>query len=377
MIHRVCVLSIGVALFAAGCGSTDRGSTVGSGAIQVESSDRACSVSATEVAAGPHVFTVTNTGGATTEFYIYGEGDRVVGEVENVGPALSRELTVTLEAGSYQLACKPGMTGKGIRSTLTVTDSTAARATVGAADSRLGDAVQQYRRYVQSETRALVGKVAPFAAAVKSGDISKAKSLFATSRVHWERIEPVAESFGDLDPKVDARENDVEPGQKWTGFHAIEKMLWVDRDVSKAGPLADQLLADVKTLDGRVKTVRLTPDSLSNGAKELMDEVANGKITGEEDRYSHTDLYDFQGNLEGSLRAYTALRPVVRERDPKLASALDARFASVSDALAQHVEGDGFRLYNDLSKAEIKVLATAVDALIEPLSKLTTVVVQS
>ena len=67
-------------------------------------------------------FTVTNSGSKVNEFYVYAEGDRIMGEVENIAPGLTRELLVELpEPGTYETACKPGMVGDGIRAPFTVT----------------------------------------------------------------------------------------------------------------------------------------------------------------------------------------------------------------------------------------------------------------
>lgn len=107
--------------------------------------------------------------------------------------------------------------------------------------------------------------------------------------------------------------------------------------------VADRLTPDVNELQGRVKTVQLTPVQLANGAKELLDEVATGKITGEEDRNSHTDLYDFRGNVDGSQAAISALRPVLDQHDPALGQALDLRFADVDRLLERYRAGDGSR----------------------------------
>ena len=102
----------------------------------------------------------------------------------------------------------------------------------------------------------------------------------------------------------------------FTGYHRLEKDLWVDGLQADSGQIADQLMTDIKDLQSRVATVELTPVQLANGAKELLDEVATGKITGEEDRYSHTDLWDFKANVEGSQAAVAALRPVHRREGP-------------------------------------------------------------
>ncbi|MGH3465734.1 MAG: iron uptake system protein EfeO, partial [Kribbellaceae bacterium] len=284
----------------------------GTGPVAVTAGDSECKLSRAEVLAGTSTFSVTNGGSKVTEFYVYAEGDRVMGEVENIGPGLKRDLIVELPAGSYQTACKPGMVGDGIRGDLKVTGDAAAQIDT---DTALKQATQSYQRYVNSQSVALEEKTTEFVAAVKAGDVAKAKALFPVSRTYWERIEPVAESFGDLDPKIDARENDVEPGTEWTGFHRIEKALWVSNTTKGMEKYADQLLVDVKTVVAKAKAVELNPLQLANGAKELLDEVATGKITGEEDRYSHTDLYDFQANVEGSQAAVQALRPALQARD--------------------------------------------------------------
>ena len=72
-----------------------------------------------------------------------------------------------------------------------------------------------------------------FTNAVRAGDVAKARKLFPTAREPYERIEPVAESFGDSIPEIDARAGDV-PAATWTGFHRLEKMLWVDNATAAA-----------------------------------------------------------------------------------------------------------------------------------------------
>ena len=101
--------------------STASGSASGSGPVPVTAGDKNCDVASTALTAGRHQFEVTNTGSQVTEVYVYAAGDRIVGEVENVGPATKRTLTVDLPAGSYQVACKPGMVENGARTTLSVT----------------------------------------------------------------------------------------------------------------------------------------------------------------------------------------------------------------------------------------------------------------
>ena len=362
------VPALALALLTAACGGSDGGDGGGSEAadtIPVAATDDACDVEASELEAGTHEFEVTNSGSKITEFYVYAEGDRVMAEVENIAPGLSRPLLVELPAGEYETACKPGMIGDGIRNPLTVTGESAQLSE----DESLAQAADDYQRYVQSQTAALTEQTTAFVEAVKAGDVEGAKALFPIARTYWERIEPVAEIFGDLDPRIDGREGDQAEGEDFTGYHRIEKALWETGDVSDMGPYADQLQDDVAEIVALANETTLDPLQLANGAKALLDEVATGKITGEEDRYSHTDLWDFAANLEGSKAAVSALRPALQQRSPELVTQLDSEFTNVEGLLGKHREGDGWKLHTALSKAELKELSDGINALAEPISK--------
>jgi iron uptake system component EfeO len=360
-----------IALLGLAACSKDPVATPGaSGPIAVKASDTACQVERTENGAGTVTFAIKNEGSKVTEFYVYAAGDRVMGEIENITPGLTRELRVELPAGTYETACKPGMIGKGIRGAFKVTGS----ASPLTADAKLAAATESYQRYVKSQTDTLLTKTQEFVDAVKAGNVAKAKELFPIARTYWERIEPVAEIFGDLDPKIDGRAEVIEEGMAFTGFHKIEQDLWETGDISKSGPMADQLMVDIKEIVAKANAEKLSPLQLANGAKELLDEVATGKITGEEDRYSHTDLWDFAANVQGSQAAVQALRPVLEERSPSLVTELDAAFAKVETALAKHRAGDGWKLHNTLSEADLKELSDVINALAEPISKVAAVV---
>jgi iron uptake system component EfeO len=361
-----------LALAACGGSADSAPSAEGAGAVTVAATDDSCAVATAELDAGVHTFSVTNTGSKVTEFYVYAEGDRVMGEVENIAPGVARDLRVELPAGDYETACKPGMIGDGIRSGLTVTGDAAQLSD----DEALAGAVDGYTRYVQSQVTALQERTQEFVDAVKAGDIPAAQALYPVSRAYFERVEPVAESFGDLDPKIDARENDVEEGDTWTGFHVLERDLWETGDIAASGPVADQLMTDVDDLAARVQEIELQPLDLANGALGLLDEIATGKITGEEDRYSHTDLYDFSANLEGSEAAIQALRPVIEERDAELATALDEQFAAATAELDKYRAGDGWTTYTDLTEDQLRGLSDSINALAAEVSQVPAVVAE-
>jgi iron uptake system component EfeO len=353
-----------------------------SGALAVTSSDKTCAVSQTAAPSGNLVFDVENTGSKVTEFYLLGaDGLRIVGEVENIGPGLTRKLVVSAPEGKYFATCKPGMVGDGLKTPFTVTKGKGSSATPEVA-ALLTTATDQYQSYVREQSAQLNEKTKVFADAITSGKDDEARKIYAATRLHWERIEPVAESFGDLDPQLDAREADLEPGDTWTGWHRLEKDLWPQKaenytalNKAERSTLARKLVTDTNTLNARIQKLTFTPDQLGNGAKELLDEVATGKVTGEEEIWSGTDLWDFQANVDGARIAFEVLKPALELKDKALSSTLTEQFGSLQTLLDTHKSGDGFKNYADLSPAEIKSLADRVNALGEPLSKLTAAVV--
>jgi len=337
--------------------------------ITVTASDSTCELSGTEASTGPSIFVITNNGDKVTEFYVYGEGERVMGEVENISPGLQRKLIVQLaEPGTYQTACKPGMVGDGIRGDFKVTGDAVKVDTEG----KFKEASDSYKRYVNSQTDALIAATAVFVDAVKKGDVNAAKAQYPIARTYYERIEPVAESFpNDLDPRIDLREADLEPGQKWTGFHRLEKDLWVTGLQPDSNAMADQLMADVKELDNGVKAPEYKIDStqIAGGAQGLLDEVSSSKITGEEDIFSHTDLWDFKANVEGSQTAVASVRPILDERNAELGKKVDQRFAEVEALLEKYREGDGFISYDKVTEPQRQELSRAIDALSKEVSQ--------
>ncbi|REF31711.1 iron uptake system protein EfeO [Calidifontibacter indicus] len=365
-----------------GCTSNSP-SGAGNGELTVTSTATECQVSANSAPSGTVVFKVKNTGNEVTEFYLLAsDGLRIVGEIENITPQLTRDLVVQVPPGKYYTSCKPGMVGNGVQAAFTVTDSGKKLEATGDDKALITTATGLYASYVKDQTDKLLSGTESFVKAYKAGDFDKARALYAPTRIYWERIETVAESFGDLDPSMDAREADLEPGQKWTGWHKIEKDLWPPKTgytaltAAERNSVADQLLKDTRTLHSRTRTQTYTVDGMGNGSKGLLDEVATGKVTGEEETWSHTDLWDFQGNVDGAKVAFENLRPILTKKDPALETSVATKFTALQKVLDKHRKGDGFKLYTELSKTEIKELSDAVNALSEPLSKVTAAVLK-
>lgn len=376
----------------------------GSGALAVTSTDSACELSAASAASGTLRFDVTNSASDVTEFYLLAsDGLRIVGEVENIAPGTSRTLTVLAQPGEYVTVCKPGMVGEGIgRAGFSVTGE--AVAATGDEAEQKEHAVSLYAAFVKDQVERLIPAVDGLVAAYESGDDETARALFPTTRAFYERIEPVAESLGDLDPRLDYREVDAAAeGLDWTGFHRIEKDLWVpaaDALNSDDAPawqnwapstpaersaFGDRLIADIAELGDYVHSDEFAQAlsdqgiaGISNGAIGLLDEVATGKITGEEDWWSGTDLWDFAANVEGSKMAFSLVQEFAAgSGGAAMTDDIQRGYDDLEAALARHGSLDaGFVDYRALTDADKRELTDLLNALAEPLSQLTATILQ-
>ncbi|SJN09532.1 Ferrous iron transport periplasmic protein EfeO, contains peptidase-M75 domain and (frequently) cupredoxin-like domain [Leucobacter sp. 7(1)] len=362
-------------------------------ALTVDSGADSCAVSAATAPSGPITFTVTNSGDKVTEFYVLAENElSIVGEVENIAPGSSRDLTLVAQPGDYFTVCKPGMVGAGIGQTpFTVTGETVA-ANADDAEAEAA-AVASYTAYVKSQAAELLPQVEAFVAAYTAGDDAEARRLFPLARVSYERIEPTAEQFGDLDPSIDYRKPGAEAeGLPFTGFHRIEMDLWLDAaqqnypdeainalTSAERVTLGEQLVTDITSLYDLVHSedFTLTLSDITNGAIGLLDEIAapDGKLPGEENEFAHTDLYDFTANVEGAQVAYESVREIAASKGAEgaeLTKTLDAQFAGMLELLAEYGDYEaGFVDYSTVDQAARGELGAQLNALSEPLSQLT------
>ena len=369
--RSLAALGLIVPLLAA-CGSAPGGSSAGPGArIPVTVNDQGCSPSSIEAAAGRIVFEVTNAGSDVGEFEVL-SGTRVVDEVENIVPGFVINFATRLDGGSYDLICYSLQSPRG---TLAVSG--------GAAPSRppspvvdadtLSGYQAAYSEYVRAEAAALVTAIEPFVAGIEAGDLEAAKAAYAPSRPHWERIEPVAELFSDLDTRMDAREEDFALGvedPEFLGWHRLEKGLWADGTTDGLAPIAVGLRDDVTELKQRLDELDIEPRVMARGAGELIEEVAQSKLTGEEDRYSEADLWSIEANVAGSKKIVDILRPTLETVDAAWLERADAAFADVDEVIAKYRDGDGFKSFSEISDVDLKALQARMAGLSEVLAAL-------
>ncbi len=329
-----------------------------------------CSASPAVIADGPTVFAASNVDDTGTSEVGLARNGVVLAENEGVGPGQQGSFSLDLTAGDYQLLC-PRASGSVQQITMRVAAVTRPRLTgVALADARAQTAaVGGYRTYLQQQADALVTATAAFEQAIVAGDLPRARALYAAARAPYERIEPVAESFPDLDQAIDARRNDVPAGQDWSGFHRLEYALFAENTLAGTSFYARNLLLDVSVLRARLATLPLQPAQLANGAVTLLDEVGRTKVTGEEERYSHLDLVDFQANVDGAQKAFDLLAPALPRT---LVAEVRLRFTDMDAALSRLRTGPAVgdvRSYQQVGAPQRRALAADVDALASPLSQ--------
>ncbi|SDP88529.1 iron uptake system protein EfeO [Phyllobacterium sp. OV277] len=233
--------------------------------------------------------------------------------------------------------------------------------------------IAEYKLFIGENLEKLVNETKAFTDAIKAGDIEKAKKLYAPTRMNYEIVEPVAELFSDLDGSIDSRADDHEQAEKdpaFTGFHRLEYGLFSQNSTEGLKDFADKLQADVVELHKRITELTFPPEKVVGGAAALMEEVAATKISGEEDRYSHTDLWDFKANFDGSRKIFDLVRPLIEKDDGTFVAKVSGNFDTVDKTLSKYKTAEGYELYDKLTDDDRTVLAAAVNTLAEDLSTL-------
>ncbi|MFN3069653.1 iron uptake system protein EfeO [Serratia sp. J2] len=336
--------------------------------VLVTVNDKQCEPMQLTLPAGKTQFVVHNTSQKNLEWEIL-KGVMVVEERENIAPGFTQKMTANLEPGEYDMTCGLLSNPKG---KLVVTAAGAV------ADGKpnvmdLVGPIAEYKVYVTKEVEGLVKQTKLFTDAIKSGDVAQARKLYAPTRQHYERIEPIAELFSDLDGSIDAREDDYEKkaeDPKFTGFHRLEKALFADNTTKGMNEYADGLYKDTLELQKRIGELTFPPSKVVGGAAGLIEEVAASKISGEEDRYSRTDLWDFQANVDGAQKIVNLLRPLLEKANQPLLAKIDANFKTVDTILAKYKTAEGYESYEKLTTADRNAMKGPITTLAEDLSQL-------
>jgi len=341
--------------------------------VTIHLTAQGCQPEPAKVPAGPVQFNVTNTsaGGVSEAELRTADLAHILGEQENLTPGLSGGFSLTIQPGTYKISC-PGASQPDW--TLTVTGK--ATGPSWQSNPQLAAAVRGYAGYVKQNTAGLVGHTRAFCRAIDAGNMNQAKVAYPQARVYYERIEPVAEVWGSLDTSIDGRwENPVTVKSQFTGFHRLEQMLWQDSSLNGAPAMCSGLVKNERQLLTLVSSAQYNPLEMASGATDLINEAGTSKISGEEERYSNTDLPVFAANVEASMKVVTLLRPYLQGKDSAIVPLIQQRDAAVASLLADYkaspgYDDTGYVDYSTVQNSQRRQLSTAVNALAEALSKL-------
>ncbi|WP_315707855.1 iron uptake system protein EfeO [Brenneria uluponensis] len=337
--------------------------------VKVTVSDKQCEPMQITLKAGKTQFVVSNASQKNLEWEIL-KGVMVVEERENIAPGFTQKMTANLQPGEYDMTCGLLSNPKG-KIVVTAASDKMSGAKINLLD--LVGPIAEYKVYVTKEVDGLVQQTKKFTDAIKAGKLEEARQLYAPTRQHYERIEPIAELFSDLDGSIDAREDDYEKKAEdpnFTGFHRLEKALFADHTTKGMTKYAERLYSDTLELQQRIATLTFPPSKVVGGASGLIEEVAASKISGEEDRYSRTDLWDFQANVDGAQKIVNLLRPLLEKANQPLLAKIDTNFKTVNGILAKYRTKDGFESYEKLTDADRTALKGPITALAEDLALL-------
>ena len=331
-----------------------------------------CEPNALTVPAGRASFRIVNRSDRAVEWEIL-DGVLVVEERENIAPGLSQVINANLLPGDYAITC--GLLSNP-RGTLHVTPTAASDAAAKARPSMVAfiGPLSEFRVYLSSQSTALIKAVAALEQAIETGDLSQAQALYVPARAAYQRLAPAAQRLAELDNAINARadyfdKREQDPG--FVGFHRLEYALFEQRNLDGLTPIAQRLSSDVSALKQQLLAQSLPPEQLVSIVVRNLNSLADVRAaSGEEERYSHTDLNGFAANLDASRKVVELLRPLLSKSAAERLPTLDSAITAFDAELNGFKVKDGYVSYDTVSAEQrkhiadkAKVLADALDGI--------------
>jgi iron uptake system component EfeO len=328
-----------------------------------------CEPNALTVPAGHASFRIVNRSDRAVEWEIL-DGVLVVEERENIAPGLSQVINANLLPGDYAITC--GLLSNP-RGTLHVTPTAASDAAAKAKPSMVAfvGPLSEFRVYLSSQGTALIKAVNALEQAIAAGDLSQAQALYVPARAAYQRLAPAAQRLAELDNSINARADYFEKREQdpaFTGFHRIEYALFQQRNLDGLAPVAERLLSDVTTLKQQLLAQSLPPEQMVNIVVRNLNSIADVRASsGEEERYSHSDLNGFAGNLDAARKVVDLLRPLLAKSAAELLPNIDNALNAFDTELNGFKVGDGYASYDSVSAEQRKQIADKAKALADAL----------
>lgn len=337
--------------------------------VKITILDHACDPMELAVDAGKVRFLIHNQSNRAVEWEIL-KGIRIIDERENIPPGFTQKLTTTLDPDTYEMTCGLLSNPRGALTVRATSDTDINRKPT---PMEMVTAAGEYRVYLNTEINALQRQSQALADAIKAGDLAGAQKLYAPTMQHYEHIEPVLKQFSTLDVSVAADESifrDRAQDPEFRGFHRIERGLFADQSTEGLAAYADRLLQDIQALKQEVAAFKITPAQIITFETTLIREINQSKLEGQKNLYAKTDLWGMQANLDGSLRIFRLVRPLISKAHPELAKQIEDQYTSIQAILDTYRTADGFKPYGDLTEADKTQLKSLLTQLEDNLTSL-------
>ncbi|MBC3779753.1 iron uptake system protein EfeO [Pseudomonas sp. SWRI99] len=333
--------------------------------IVVNIHPHSCEPNALTVPAGRASFRIVNRSERAVEWEIL-DGVLVVEERENIAPGLSQVINANLQPGDYAITC--GLLSNP-RGTLHVTPTAASDAAARAKPSMVAfvGPLSEFRVYLAVQGSALIKAVTALDQAITSGDLGQAQALYLPARAAYQRLAPAAQRLAELDNRINARADYFEKREQdpaFIGFHRLEYALFQQRKLDTVAPIAQRLLADVSELKQQLLAQSLPPEQLVSIVVRNLNSLADVRaVSGEEERYSHSDLNGFAANAQTAHKVVDLLRPMLSKSAADLLPDIDQALGDVDSQLNALKSADGYVSYDAVSAEQRQQIANKAKAL--------------
>ncbi|NKF25048.1 iron uptake system protein EfeO [Pseudomonas sp. BGM005] len=328
-----------------------------------------CEPNALTVPAGRASFRIVNRSDRAVEWEIL-DGVLVIEERENIAPGLSQVINANLQPGDYAITC--GLLSNP-RGTLHVTPTAASDAAAKAKPSMVAfvGPLSEFRVYLASQGSALIKAVTALNQAIDSGDLAQAQALYLPARAAYQRLAPAAQRLAELDNSINARADYFEKREQdpaFVGFHRLEYALFQQRKLDGLTPIAQGLLDNVTTLKQQLLAQSLPPEQLVEIVVRNLNTLADVRAaSGEEERYSHSDLNGFAANQETARKVVELLRPLLSKSAADLLPKIDGALTDFDTTLNGFKVKDGYTSYDTVNGEQRKQIADKAKALADAL----------
>jgi len=340
--------------------------------IVVNIHPHSCEPNALTVPAGRASFRIVNRSERAVEWEIL-DGVLVVEERENIAPGLSQVINANLQPGDYEITC--GLLSNP-RGTLHVTPTAASDAAAKTKPSMVAfvGPLSEFRVYLAVQGSGLIKAVTALNQAIASGDLAQAQAQYLPARAAYQRLAPAAQRLAELDNHINARADYFEKREQdpaFVGFHRLEYALFQQRNLDDVAPIAHRLLADVTELKQQLLAQSLPPEQLVSIVVRNLNSLAEVRAgSGEEERYSHSDLNGFAANAQTARKVVDLLRPMLSKSSADVLANVDQAMSDFDNQLNAFKSADGYVSYDAVTAAQCqqiaakaKALATAMDGI--------------